>query len=77
VASAAFLMWRFFQRRSQRRYDAHTCPRCEGVVQWIPEAPGSLEGKSCQECKTVWTDRRWMTRSMRRKIVIHPYWELT
>lgn len=39
------------------RYEAARCPdpACVGSLQWIPEAPGSGEGKHCGRCHGIFT----------------------
>jgi len=35
-------------------YKQQVCPSCKEALQWLPEAPGSDEGKYCQGCDTYW-----------------------
>ena len=58
-------------RKARERYFRHICPRClSHGMSWIPEAPGSVSGKACRNCRKVWTDEIYPFRGSVSK---HPY----
>lgn len=72
VTTSNWFVLTFRQRAGLRSYHEMYCPRCRvGMMTHAPEAPGSLAGKICKFCNTVWAQN-----ASDDRLIIHPYIEI-